>query len=70
MKKSQNEQIRIDGFTKKEVDAIIRKKERSMESLSSRIEELRSIIHSEQYMLRMWRDFRKKFDKKSNCRKG
>ena len=55
--------MEIDGFTKNEVDAIIRKKERSIESLGMRIGELSSIVHSERYMLRMWRDFRKKFDK-------
>lgn len=65
MKTSQNEEIRIDGFTEKEVDAVIRKKKRSIERLSGKIDDLRSMICSESNMLALWIDLKRKFNKKA-----
>jgi len=65
MKISQNEEIKIDGFTEKEVDAVIRKKKRSIERLSGKIDDLRSMICSESNMLALWIDLKRKFNKKA-----
>ena len=65
MKTSQNEEIKIDGFTEKEVDAVIRKKKRSIERLSGKIDDLRSMICSESNMLALWIDLKRKFNKKA-----
>ena len=65
MKTSQNEEIRIEGFTEKEVDAVIRKKKRSIERLSGKIDDLRSMICSESNMLALWLDLKRKFNKKA-----
>ena len=65
MKTSQNEEIRIDGFTEKEVDAVIRKKKRSIERISGKIDDLRSMICSESNMLALWLDLKRKFNKKA-----
>jgi hypothetical protein len=65
MKTSQNEEIKIDGFTEKEVDAVIRKKKRSIERLSGKIDDLRSMICSESNMLALWLDLKRKFNKKA-----
>ena len=65
MKTSQNEEIKIDGFTEKEVDAVIRKKKRSIERRRGKIDDLRSMICSESNMLALWIDLKRKFNKKA-----
>lgn len=65
MKTSQDEEIKIDGFTEKEVDAVIRKKRRSIERLSGKIDDMRYQISSESNMLALWIDLKRKFNKKA-----
>ena len=65
MKTSQNKEIKIDGFTEKEVDAVIRTKKRSIERLSGKIDDIRYTISSESNMLALWLDLKRKFNKKA-----
>lgn len=64
-KKRHHEYVEIEGFTEKEVDAVIRKKKRSIERLSGKIDDLRSMICSESNMLALWIDLKRKFNKKA-----
>lgn len=59
----------IDGFTEKEIDDRIKKEERRIDRIKSKMQDMRYDLHATHNALDMWKDEKKKLKKLQKLQK-
>ena len=59
----------IDGFTEKEIDDRIKKEERRIARIKSKMQDMRYDLHATQNAIDMWKDMKKKLKKLKKLQK-